>query len=159
MSRTISDAFRTAIYAQHTGESLAVFITFNLVLADNSTETRRIVNQPGGLTKGGEDYDYHPMGIKLPSSAPGQTPKARLSIDNVDRTLVTALRTAVSYTVDIELGLASDPETVEVGFYGIDAGGLNWEIPTAVVDLVRQDARREPFPAPAFTPTNAPGAH
>ena len=154
----VSDAFRTALYAESSGEALVVLMTFRLTLANDATDLVRITNHPDGITSNGETFAHHPCGITLPSQSPGAAPKARLVIDNVNRTLGARLRTAVSGAVDIGIVLSSSPDTVELEWAGIEIGALKWNVQQMSIDLVRQDGRREPYPVPASTPSVTPGA-
>ncbi len=158
MTRTVSDAFRTALYAQETGEALAALVTFNLVVAENVADVVRRTNHPTSLTSNANVFTPHDMGLQLPSSQPGSSTRARMSLDYVDRTLVTRLRAMISGTIDLALVLASDPDRLEVEWSGIEIGAIRWDIRRATVDLVGRDDKREPFPVPASTPTVTPGA-
>ena len=155
----VSDAFRAALYAESAGEALAALLTFRLTQADNTVDVERITNHPDGLTSGGETFRHHPVGLRLPSSSPGQSPKARLQIDYVDRTLGLRIRSAIFSTVTIQLVLSSAPDDVEMEWANIEIGASPWNIQRMTLDLMRRDGKREPYPVPAFTPTVSPGAH
>ena len=157
--RQLSEDFRAALFAESTGEALGVLVTLKMTLADGSVVVERICDQPGGITSRGNDFAYHPMGIRLPSAQAGQSPKARLKIDYVDRRLGTRLRTAITSVATIELILASEPDNVEMSWTDKEVGGLKWNVTDMNIDLARPDGRREPYPVPSFTPEVAPGAH
>ena len=159
MSLDVSDAFRTALYAESTGDVLAALLTFELTQPDNTVDTERITNHPGGITSNGNVFRHHPVAMKLPSSKPGESPKARLQIDYVDRSLGLRIRSSIASRVTIQLVLVSEPDDVEIAWTNVEIGGSPWDVQRMTLDLVRKDGKREPYPVPAFTPTVSPGAH
>jgi len=157
MSRPLSDAFRTALYARETGEVLAILLTLRLTLADGTVETLRRTTEPGGLTSKGETYTEQGIGIVLPSEPESGSPRASLVLDNVDRDLGIRIRRAMSGECDLALVLAAAPDNVEVQWPKITLGNFKWTVERFTAELGYDTGAREPYPAWSMTPASTPG--
>jgi hypothetical protein len=81
-----------------------------------------------------------------------------LSIDNVDRTIVEAVRTVSSPpTASLSVVLASDPDTVEAGPFELTIREVQYDALVVTATMAVEDILNEPFPGDLFTPQNFPG--
>jgi hypothetical protein len=163
--RSLSEDFRKAINSQSTGEVVIVLLT---ITHPNFSEDIRVCSDPyetlpiagvKGVVSQGLEYVYLPFSIQLPTQDDTNTPRASLSIDNIDRRIVAAARQASSkLSVKIEIVLSSDVDNPEISVDNFklqnvtfDAFAVNGELSMDYYDL-------EPFPYARLTPTYFPGA-
>lgn len=155
MSRSTTTAFRQAINAQTTGECFLLL----LELSHASLATPiRVVNNTQDIVSNGRTFIGFPFQITLPDDDEEQQPRIRLAIDNVDRTIVTALR-ALQGPVDVavEVVRAADPNTIEIRFEGFKLREARYTALEVSGDLLQEDVLSEPFPAHTFSPQFFPG--
>jgi hypothetical protein len=85
-------------------------------------------------------------------------PKAKLSIDNIDRTIVAAIRSInTAPTVLIEIVRAADLSTVEASFPDFQLINITYDAMVVSGDLTVENFTAEPFPAATFCPSLFPG--
>lgn len=165
MSRDLSSAFDAAINAQETGEVYVILltITHDDLASDyhfSSDPTARLVEDPPayGTTSNGQDFDFIPFQLRLPDDRQDGPPRAEIAFDNTMRTLVSALRSTTSpASVQIDIVLASDPDTVEVSMPAFQFQSARYDRGAAVIDLVIDALQSEPFPAAIYSPAQFPG--
>ena len=116
-----SQAFRSAVFAAETGEVMRAYVTIahasldtpirvcdDLVPADEDGNRR--------VSHGGESFVCCRFEIDPPAWDGEQLARAQLRIANVTHEIVEAIRRCAGVPqVTIEMGLASDPDGVEVG--------------------------------------------
>ncbi len=100
-----------------------------------------------------------PFGIILPTDEAGSPPSARLSIDNVSREIIAAVRTATGAapTVQIEVVRILDNDAVELTFPPLNLRNVRGVADKVTGDLFSEDLQTEPYPADRFTPGSFPG--
>ena len=164
MSRPLSNAATQAMFAQQTSE---VFIL--LVTIDNPSFTQpiRIASDPyqilpdagvRGVVSRGNEYLYAPFTIMLPVQDDSGIAKASLSVDNIDRRMVEAVRTATSsLRISIEIVLASDVDSVEISMDDFRLERVTYDALTVSGDISMEYYDLEPFPSKRFTPSDFPG--
>lgn len=104
------------------------------------------------------EFVYLPFNITLPSQDPNSTARAQISIDNVDRRIVQAVRSADSaVSVMIEIITASDPDHVEVTNPDFRLERVKYDSLTVSGEISIEYFDLEPFPNSSFTPSNFPG--
>ena len=165
MSRTISTKFRAALYARETDEIALTLLTISH--ADLTEDLRlctaaveRLENDPPvyGVISRGQQYLYAPIDITLPEDVAGSDPRASLSIDNIDLTLIETIRSInEGATIRLEIVLASDPHTVEIEFPSLKMVSSEYDRQRIVVDLTIDPLVTEPFPGDSYTPSYFPG--
>src|SRR5579885_2175455 len=89
VSRALSLAARQAVNAQETGEVFLLLLTLD---HDELAAPIRVVNNTVDIVSRGNTYIAYPFQLELPAEDADQISSVRLSIDNVDRTIVQSLR-------------------------------------------------------------------
>lgn len=164
MSRDVSTTFREAAYAQQTGEVWICLLTITDVgltapirLTSDPFETLPIAAVPGVVSRGNE-YIYLPFNIELPTQDDTGISRARLSIENVDRRIVAAVRNGTNdLRILVEIVLASDVDTPELALPDFQLSNVDYDAMTIEGDLTLEYFFLEPFPARRMTPSDFPG--
>lgn len=164
MSRSVSTAARSAMYAQETAE------VFVLLLEVSTTgEPIRVAldseNLDTKLTVDGTDtystavtFAGGYFGIELPEEAGENISTVRVSIDNVDRVIVAAIRSAnTPPECRMWVVLRSSPDVVEAGPYYLTLESAQYDAMTVTGELTFEDLTNRRYPAHEFTPINTPG--
>lgn len=152
MSRSLSTTARAAIYAQETGEVFLLLLTID---HDDLDSPIRVVDNTEDVTSRGDTYVAFPFDIALPDESPDSISAVRLTIDNVDRQVVDALRSiSTPATVTLEVVLASDPDTVEAGPFDLSLRSADYTAEVVTAELVYEDVLNEPFPGGRFIPSD-----
>lgn len=155
MSRTVSSTAKAAAFAQQTDQVYLVLLTID---HDDLSAPIRVVNNSENVESDGETYLGYPFEITLPADQDENLPAATLTIDNVDRTIVNAVRTITGpATASVSVVLASSPDTVEVGPYELTLRNVTWDALKVTGTLTSEDILNEPFPGEFMTPDNFPG--
>lgn len=158
MSRTLSSAFQAAARAQQTGEALLALIS--ITHATITGGPLRFVQDLQGLTSNGDTYTAFPFEITLPEDSDDGLPKLMLKIDNIDRSIATALRRMPPNsppTVTIDLVLASQPNTVEISITDLTLRHISGDLFTIEGELRMDEEDLAPFPEGSLTPQEFPG--
>lgn len=164
MSRNLSAQARQAIYNQQTDEVFVILMTIDhpnftqpiRVSSDNAV----ILPSAGvrGTVSRGQEYVFLPFTIELPTQDDTGIARARISIDNIDRQMVNAVRTANSaLKINIEIVLASTPDTVEVSMDDFRINQVTYDALTISGELSLEYYDLEPYSKLRFTPSNFPG--
>lgn len=153
--RSLSSAMRAAIHASETSEVILVLLT----LSHPDIFTQRFVNNNANIVSRGETYVAYPFDITLPDDRDDEAVRVRLSIDNVDRSLVLAVRSINSRppTFTIEVIRAAAPDVVEVGPFRCSLHNAEWDQFVVSGELAYEDTQNEPFPRFKYTPDRFPG--
>jgi hypothetical protein len=155
MSHTLSATAKAAVFAQETSEVILAILTI-----DHSSMATpiRVVNDYNNIVSQGETYLGFPFDITFPDDSESQLPSAKLTIDNVDRQIVEAIRTLTGpATMSLSLILQSTPDTIERGPYELQMRNVEYDAMTVSADLLNDDIFNEPYPGHAYTPANFPG--
>lgn len=155
MSRTLSSAARHGVFAQETGEVYLVILEIDHT--DLSVPIR-VVNNTEDVVSNGDTYLAFPFNVALPPDTDQGVVSVTLTIDNVDRQIVDALRDVTSPPiVSISVLLASSPNTIEAGPYNMTVGDADYDALSVNFQLTFEDILNEPFPALRFNPPQYPG--
>lgn len=157
MSRALSTAAITAGYAQETGEAYAILLS---IFHDSLSQPIRVTTCGVNLTSRGNLFVALPFEITLPIEQEGTVPTARISIDNIDRQIVTAIRTLQpgdKAKTLIEIILESDPENVEVSFDELYLSNVTYDAFTVQGDLTVEGFASRAYPSGVFSPKYFPG--
>jgi len=153
--RNTSLTARQAINAQQTAEVFLLILTIDH--ADLTTPIR-VVNNTENIDSRGDTYIAFPFQVNLPADRDDQISQVNLSIDNVDRQIVEAVRSLYSPAdVALEVVLASSPDTLEAGPFDFKLKSANYNALTVEASLGYEDILNEPFPGDSFNPANYPG--
>lgn len=152
---TVSATFKAAVLAQETDEVPLVLLTID---HDSLDAPLRFVNNPVDIESNGETYTAFPFEFQLPPASPDSLPFAQLTIDNVDRQIVEAVRSIpTAPTVSAAVILASDPDTIEAPLPEFYLFNIQYDQLTVTGTLVVSTLDDEPFPAWSFMPSFFPG--
>lgn len=164
MSRPLSNAAKQAMFLQQTDEVFIILLTISHAnFTDDirvSSDSFEVLPVAGvrGVVSNGMEYIYVPFTINLPQQDDTGTAKANISVDNVDREIVAAVRSANSaISVKIEIILASNPDNIEISIDNFKLESVNYDAFTVSGDLSMDYYGLEPFPAKRFTPSDFPG--
>ena len=152
--RNTSATLRAAVFGQETDE---VFLPL-LVIEDPDITTIRVVDNEEDITSNGDVYTAFPFQISLPPDSSDGGFSVRLTICNVDRTIIDEIRTLTrSPTITLSIILASDPDTIEAGPIEMTLGKVDWDALVIIGTLQTEDILNEPYPGEFFTPNLFPG--
>ncbi len=115
MSRALTPTARRAVYSSSSDE---VFLTLLSISHDDLEDDLRFVADFQDIVSNGETYSACAFEYTLPDDIDGSVSSPTVTICNVDRSILTVVRTISTAPVfTISIVLASDPDTVEVGPY------------------------------------------
>lgn len=162
--RTLSTNAKKALFSQQTSEVFVVLLTIShssfdrdVLISSDSYELLPIAGVRGIISRG-QEYVYIPFEISLPTEDDSTTARATLSVENVGRELMEAVRSADSAVrVKIEVVLASSPDTVEISIDDFQLNTITYDAFTVSGDLTVEYYDLEPFPSLRFTPGDFPG--
>ncbi len=155
MSRSISSLTRQALYAPETGDAFLILLTITHATLE---EPIRVTSDAVDTVSRGETFVAFPFDLVLPDDGEGRAPRAKLTIDNVDRTIVQAVRGLTSSPgVLIEIVRAADADTVEARFLDFKLINVSYDAQRVEGVLTIEDFTAEPFPAGTFSPGLFPG--
>ena len=153
--RDVSLTFRQAVNAEETGEAFLILITIDHA---DLAQPIRVSSDAVDTESRGETFHACPFDLSLPDDPDQGSAAARISIDNVDRDIVIALRSiSTAPSVTMELVLASDPDTVEASFEDFELKHADYDALVVQGDLSIESFMSEPFPGDIFSPACFPG--
>ena len=157
MGRTLSTLAKSAIAAPETGEVFLLLLTISHAALSPPI---RVANNTANVISGGNTFTAFPFTIELPQEQEDQPPRMRLVIDNVDRTIVQAIRTLTSPpTMQLDVVLASQPNTLEASFPGFTLRQATYDQLVVEGDMTLEEITIEPFPEGRFTPQSFAGMY
>lgn len=161
---SLTGGYRVKLYGQSEGLVCAALVTLTHAtegIARISTDpTQRVTTDPiaYGTVSRGETYLFAPVEIILPLDEPESEPASRLSITNVDRRLVTLIRSVEGgITATIELIDPADPDTVQREFSDLEVVSASYDAQEITIGMRVNLRQHEPFPKGRFTPSGFPG--
>lgn len=155
MSRALSTAAKSAVFAQETGEAFLILLTIDH--ADLGSPVR-VVNNQTDITSRGDLYVGFPFEVTLPDEDPDGMAMVQLKIDNVDRQIVDSIRSVSSPpTVTLEVVMGSTPDTVEGGPFEMQLRNASYDAFVVTGSLSFEPVLSEPFPGGSFIPSEFPG--
>lgn len=162
--RNISDNAKQVVFAQSTDDAWITLTTINhpsftnpIRVADDSYEVLP-VNGGRGVISRGDEFVFVPFLIELPTQDDSNISLARITMDNISREQIDAIRSADSaLSIDIEIVLASDVDTVEVIISNFKLERVNYDAMTITGEISVEYFDLEPFPHRRFTPSDFPG--
>ncbi len=157
MSRALSNTLRQAINSQETAEVFLILLTID---HDDLLEPIRVSNDIVDTVSNGESFIALPFQLELPNDDENGSPRAKLTIDNVDRQIVLAVRSiSTAPNMNVKIVLASDPDTIEAEFPNFKFTNISYNQLTVSGDVTVEDFMLEPFPAGNFNPSEFPGIY
>ena len=152
---TLSTTAIRAAFAQETGEVFLVLLTISHA---SLPVPIRVTSDGVNTVSRGNSFVPFPFELELPEEDAQREPRARLRICNVDRQIVTTIRSlSTPPTVLMEVVLASAPDSVEVSFPDFELRDASYDVLLVEGDLTQESFLDEPYPGDAFTPATFPG--
>ncbi len=155
MPRLASQTFKDAIFSQETSE---VFILLLTIDHADLADPIRVCSDSVSVISRGETFINFPFDLSLPIDSSEGPPRAQLTIDNVDRQIVQAIRSITSpATVLMEIVLSTDLETVEMSWPDFEMISAEYDFLKVSGELTIEQFISEPWPQGRFLPSNFPG--
>lgn len=156
--RDVSLDFIAAVNAQETDEAFIILVTIE---HPDLPEPIYLNNSGANLVSRGHTFLALPFQPTLVEDSDDRPPQAKLIMDNLDRTLVVALREAAAGgdapVVALEVVKASDPDLVEAAFTDFEIREITYNTLTIEATLTLESLFQEPACGYSFTPTHFPG--
>ena len=144
-----------ALFAEASGDAFLSLLTID---HEALLVPIRVVNDNVSIMSNGDTYLAFPFDVTLPIDDAKQMPNAKLSIDNVDRTIIDAARSITSPAdVTIQIIKSSDPDTVELSLTDFKLRDVKADAGVVEGVLTLEDFLQEPYPAGTFDPGRFPG--
>jgi hypothetical protein len=154
MSRSLTATFIASLMAGRTSEIYHTLI----VLSGVGISTKRYVDDYENVTSNGQTYTAAAFAGRLPNDVEDQIPSVNIVFDNVDRTLMTDIRSATGPPeIEINLVLQSDPDTVEIGPLEFTVRAVDYNKMTVSGTLQYEDILNETIPDHRYSPQLYPG--
>lgn len=156
MPRSLPTSITRELFASQSGEAWLVLLT--LSHADLPSPIR--VSSDGVDTvRGGETYQHFPFTLDLPDEPEDTPPRGRLSICNVDRSILAAIETISGDAMAITITVvpASDPEQTLAGPYEMTLEDIEADALAVSGTLAIENVMNDAYPSDQFTPTQFRG--
>jgi len=153
----LSAAVIAAATAQTTGKILLHFIEIS---HDDLVTPLRFVNNTEDVVRGGNTYTGYNFDVQLPEDMPGKSPFCKLTIGNIDRVMVTQIRTLSGLseiTATVNEAEHSTPDTTERGPYEFIMRDVDFDRYQVSGKLTFENFMGDKFPKDRQTAQNAPG--
>jgi hypothetical protein len=155
MRPLISAAFRRGANSQYNQDGVYILVT---VTHTEVAETYYLTDAPEIVTSRGIPFLPIPMEPTISEDSPDRAPQAKLLIANIDRRLVTILRsTNIAADIKLEVVKISDPDYVEAILDNFKMKDVTYDAMTIEGTLSLEELFSEPFSDYNFTPQTAPG--
>lgn len=154
--RTLSPGALQAMLASETGN---VFIMLLTISHPTLAQPICVCSDAVPTVSNGVNYQPFPFQLGFPSDRADQIPQCSLTIDNVDRSIVTAIRNMgiVPPTLEIQLVTSETPDTVEAAIAPLTLRNITYDALTVTGTLSFEQILAEPFPGDLVTPATLPG--
>ena len=150
-----STRFIRSAFAPETAE---VWIPLVTIQHSTLSEPIRVANNLEDITSNGNLFKGCPFEPVFPGDTDDGPPGAKLRISNVSQEIVKVVREIdTPASVDLQLVLASDPDTIEAEYNGLELRDVTGDAGYIEGILGHDDLRLEPFPYEGFSPTYFPG--
>ena len=151
---------QTALQAVLAQSTERVFLECLTISHADLAETLRLANDRVDLTRTAGTFIAFPFQVTGMRQSPDQLPQMRITVDNVDQRVITALRTLAGTRKDItmtyEVVLADTPDVLEYGPIDFRVDSVNVSPDSIALDLsFHSGFLNAAFPAGQFAPSNA----
>lgn len=153
MSRNVSDTLKEQVFAQEMNDPAIILITITHAdLAEDinvsSDPTEVLGSGLRGTISNGTEYTQFPFELVLQEQSENLLTRAKLRIDNVTRDIINAIRTARNDPpeVQIQVVLASDPDTVEINMTDLQLNNISATALSVEGELQPKIVQGEKFP-------------
>lgn len=152
---TISATMKAALFAQETDE---VFLFLLTLEHEDLDPTIYLVDNTKDITSNGTVFTAFPFRAILPMNDPQQPPRATIEIDNVDRQIVTAIRSITGPpSISLEIIRAAAPDVIEISLKDFVMTDVRYNKLTVTGTLSYENFLQEPYPGDDFVPSTFPG--
>jgi hypothetical protein len=152
-----TSAFTAAALAARTDKILVGLITLS---HPNMGTPIRVTTDSVQTVSNGNAFIPFPFNFNRVRSSESAPPTGRLTINNIDRRIVLAVRALPlepALDVLIQTVLASDPNIIEEELAGLQMRNIEFDAFHVSGDLLIDALDREPFPSVRFLPSTFPG--
>ncbi len=168
MARTLSSWALQAAYAQDTSEGFILLLTIRhpvlsgpvYLSSDPTTRGTDATGQPYYYTESNSNqYLTIPFQISLPDDDPEKLLTAKLSIDNIDRSIISTIRQmgTIPGTLQIQIVTMSHPNNVEYDSGELTMRDVQYDALTVSTTMSFENILHEPYPGDRVSPVTAPG--
>lgn len=153
--RTLSNPLLAQLYGANSNDPFLILLTLTHA---SFASTVYLVNNNEDVVSNGNTFIAFPMDITIPADD-GRTEKnAQIVFDNVSLELIDEIRSVTSpIEVQIQMVLASDPDTVEIEISELKMGNVSYNASTITADLYLDDFLNTDLSNEKYTPTIYPG--
>lgn len=153
--RSLTLATRAALAAQETDDVFLILVA----LTHETMSPQYFVNNTTDIVSQGIHYQAFPVDVLLPDDRDDEISRVRLTIDNIDRRVVEAVRSISSPArITISVIRAAEPDVIIDGPIACILRNVSIDALVISGDLwPHDDIQNEPIPQHAFTPANFPG--
>ena len=157
MPRNISDTLKTATNAAQTAEVLLVLVEID---HDYLITPIRIVDNTQDIISNGYTYTGFPFKLSLPSEEKDNPRSAKITISNVDRSIIATLRTLTT-SPDFSVGVirAANPDNIEMGWYYFKLKDISYTVESVSGTLVYENKLDYNISSEKFLPQDFPSLH
>ena len=146
--------FEQASNAVETGE---IFLTLLEFTHPEMVTPLYFVDDTVSITSNGTVYEPYPFRIALPEDSEGILPEVKLTIDNVDQTLIEAIRGFSNPPIaTVKIILAYAPDTIEIQLDNLKLRNVHFDAFSITGALVIDSPLSRKFPAGTFNPKQYP---
>lgn len=154
MPRTLSAIFKRMAFAQETSEAVVVLLTITHPDLPSPIYCARYSMD---FTSRGNVYKAFPFEPTLPLDTADELPQATIVIENVDRVIVSTVRTLVGKpAITLEVVVASDPDNPQV-VLNLLLNEAKYDALTVTCTMAWESFLGEPYPAHSINPGDFPG--
>lgn len=162
---TFSLDLRAQLTADASDEVLVTLLTFehpsqSEPIRISSDRTQVISYDPfmQGTISRGQTYWWVPMAVVLPGEGEEATPEIRVTLDLIDRDVLTILRSdPTPATMRLEIISAERPDIVEIYHDGYEVQAAPYDEAQVSLVVVQTPFANEPHPADTMNPLTTPG--
>lgn len=155
MSRTLSTTALRALYSQDTEIDFIELLKFS---HEDLSEPIQVCNYYTNIVSNGDTYIGTAFNVSLPDDEVGVVPVIQVTVDNVDRLMIDAIRGISSYiTVDYSIVLSSDYDVVEFGPITMQVNSVSYDSFSVTAQCSMEDILNKRFPPVRVEPSNFTG--
>ncbi len=150
MPRQLSSTAMRALFEAQTDQAFLILLTIE---AEGLSQPIRVSSDGVNTASRGNEYTAFPFQIGMPPEEEDKPPQVTLRIDNVDLSIIQAIRTVTAPpTVTMNIVLASDPDTLEAEPCVLTLRNAMYDMSTIEGTLMHEDTLNQLTPSGTFTP-------
>lgn len=152
----ISEAMTESVFSSHTDD---VYIVLVEIEHEDLAETLRFAGNGADITHDGDTYHASAFRYVPPGAdESGRMRPGRLSIENIDRSIIEATSDITSpFTLTTRLVRSSNVEQVEIGPIRLRVDEIDYDASEITAQLGKEKRMDLRYPALSFTPDVTPG--